>query len=189
MDGIRLSRNFNFVRAFQTKLGNLNQGSGNKFPATSPISLHKDNMKQLKTEQFVAAPKPEGIRYLLYVDPDGRMFLEQDKTQHVFIVDPDRAPQAIPRDTILDGIVVKKIVRAGEAASNSNSADVEGKVTFVIMDATRVNGVDLIPMTILDRISFVMVNLNMRKLLFFYLSLISFFYRMKLCATKAQILR
>lgn len=154
VDGISLVQNLEFVRDVQIRLGSFNQGSCNRFPVNDPIYLNKTNMKKLKTAGPVAvAPKPLGVRYLLYVDPEGRMFLE-NKTQHIFIVDQHRAPQQIPRDSVFDGIIVKKITRGGaadEVASNNTAGD--GKLTFVVMDATRINGMDLTRKSILERIS------------------------------------
>ena len=83
------------------------------------------------------------------------MYMENE-TQHIFVVDPDFAPRLIPKDTVLDGIVVRKIVRDG--AAQSRSAEAKGKLSFVIMDATRVNGLDLTQKNIKDRISVVQVD-------------------------------
>ncbi len=156
--GISLVKNFTFVRDVQIRLGAFNHGPGNRFPVNWPVSLNKKTMIHLKNAgPVVVAPKPLGIRYLLYVDPKGKMFMENN-SQHVFSVDSDRAPRLIPKDTILDGIMVKKIVRNG-AAQNHNQ-ETNGELSFVIMDATRVNGVDLTQNNIQDRISVVQVYRN-----------------------------
>jgi len=150
---ISLCQNVNFVRDIQIRLGVFNEGSRQEFPVNWPISLNRNNLHKLKTDgPFVVAPKPVGIRYLLYVDSDGMMFM-QNNTQHVFKIDPDLAPKVIPKDTILDGIVVKKLVRGKSSNRNGDGT----KLNFVIMDATRVDGVQLTQKSILDRISAVQV--------------------------------
>ena len=136
----------------QIRLAVFNEGPREQFPVNWPISLNRNNINQLKTDgPFVVAPKPLGIRYLLYVDSDGVMFM-QNNTRHIFKVDQDLAPQFIPNDTILDGIVVKKLVR-GEGSNDEG----DGKLSFVIMDATRFDGEQLTQKSILERISAVQV--------------------------------
>ena len=151
VDGITLVQQSNYVRELQIRLGDFNRGPRNRFPGNTAILLNKTTMSKLKQAgPVVMAPKPLGIRYLLYVDPIGKMYMENE-TQHIFIVDQDRAPKPIPKDTVLDGIVVRKIVRDGAAQNNNEVA--YGKLTFVIMDATRINGVDLTEKNIQERIS------------------------------------
>ena len=154
VEGISLCQNVNFVRDIQIRLGVFNEGSRQEFPVNWPISLNRNNLHKLKTDgPFVVAPKPVGIRYLLYVDSDGMMFM-QNNTQHVFKIDQGLiAPKLIPKDTILDGIVVKKLVRGKSSNRNGDGT----KLNFVIMDATRVDGVQLTQKTILERISAVQV--------------------------------
>ena len=136
----------------QIRLAVFNEGPREQFPVNWPVSLNRDNINQLETDgPFVVAPKPLGIRYLLYVDSDGVMFM-QNNTQHIFKVDQDLAPRLIPNDTILDGIVVKKLVR-GESSNDEGN----GKLSFVIMDATRFDGEQLTQKSILERISAVQV--------------------------------
>ncbi len=77
----------------------------------------------------------------------------QNGTQNMFKLTQSNCFQLIPAGTVLDGIVVRKIVR-GKTARNRN---ILGKPTFVIMDATRVNGKDVTRKSILDRISIVQV--------------------------------
>ena len=157
IDGVSLVQNFNFVRDLQIRLGDFNQGPRNRFPVNQPIFLNVTNIKKLKAAgPVVVAPKPQGLRYLLYVDPKGNMYMENE-SQHLFVVDPDFAPQLIPKDTVLDGIVVRKIVRDG-AAQIDNNQEAKGGLSFFVMDATRVNGVDLTEKNIQERISVVQVE-------------------------------
>ena len=87
-----------------------------------------------KKKPHVVAPKPLGVRYWLYVDPQGSTFMQSSR-KHAFQLNLKRAPQLIPNDTILDGIVVRKLVRDG-IDPNSNQ-EAKGRLTFVIMDAIR----------------------------------------------------
>ena len=77
----------------------------------------------------------------------------QNGTQNMFKLTQSNGFQLIPAGTVLDGIVVRKIVRR-KTAQNRNQLE---KPTFVIMDATRVNGKDVTRKSILDRISIVQV--------------------------------
>lgn len=152
IDGISLLENSEFVKELQVKLTHFNHSSFNFFPANWPVTLDLSNIKRLTTEPFVMAPKPAGIRYLLYVDHEGEIFM-QNITQHIFKVARDCAPQMTTSDTILDGIVVRK--------RQSNNQEIKGNSTFVIMDATRVNGVDLTGKSIQERIAAVKVDIKL----------------------------
>ena len=63
----------------------------------------------------------------------------------------DGTPRLTPKDTVLDGVVTRKIVRDG-AIQKGN------KLTFVIMDSTRVKGINLTDKGIQERISTVQVR-------------------------------
>ena len=92
----------------------------------------------------------QAFGYMLLISPDE----QKNNTQHVFKIDQGLiAPKLIPKDTILDGIVVKKLVRGKSSNRNGDGT----KLNFVIMDATRVDGVRLTQKSILDRISAVQV--------------------------------
>ncbi len=113
-----------------------------------PLSI--ENIDELKAEPYVVSPKPEGVRCLLYIDAKGEMFL-QNKKLNIFQLDRNRAPQLMPVDTVLDGIVVRKILR------DENNREAAGKLTFLIIDAIRCKGVDLTQQNIQERISKVQV--------------------------------
>lgn len=147
------------VKELQVKLGRFAHGPKNFFPANWPVSLSMDNIRHLEMEPYVVTPKPVGVRYLLYIDSEGSMFME-NMTQHIFKLDEDRAPQLTTKDTVLDGLVMRKIRPDGLTNSEAND-EIEvakGKLTFVIMDATRCSGVDLTRRNIQERISFVRVS-------------------------------
>jgi len=124
------------------------------FPTNTSFYLATGDIQHFKKKPYLVSPRPQGDRYLLYTDGHGRMFLE-DRVQRILKVDQDRTPQ-IPKNTVLIGIVTRKIIR-NENAQNSNSEANDGKLTFVIMDATRVNGVDLTQKNVTERISTIQV--------------------------------
>lgn len=160
VDGVSLVPDYDLVRELQVKLGRFARGPLDFFPANWPFSLGMNNIQQLETEPYVASPKPVGVRYLLYIDSEGNMFME-NMTQHVFKLDDDRAPHLTVKDTVLDGLVVRKVHHDGSPSAETDE-ETKGKLTFVIMDATRCSGVDLTRRNILERISFVQVQIFFR---------------------------
>ncbi len=74
----------------------------------------------------------------------------ENRAQYIFKVAKDGAPRLIPKDTVLDGVVTRKTVRDG--------AIQKGKLTFVIMDSTRVKGINLTDKGIQERIATVQVR-------------------------------
>ncbi len=118
----------------------------------SPARMNEVTINKLKKKAYVVAPKPLGIHYLLYVDPQGGMFLQRS-LKRIFKVDRNCTPQLIPNDTILEGVIVRKIDR-DETTQNSN-----GRLTFVITYAFRCQGEDLLAEpSIQERISTIMVH-------------------------------
>lgn len=159
MNGVSLLTDYDLVKELQVKLGRFAHGPEDFFPVNWPVSLSVENIKNLEVVPYVVTPKPVGVRFLLYIDSEGSMFME-NMTQHIFKLDEDRAPQLTVKDTVLDGLVVRKIRPNGLGSFEANE-DVEvaeGKLTFVIMDATRCSGVDLTGRNIQERISFIHVS-------------------------------
>jgi len=114
---------------------------------------NKKKIKELKKKPYVVAPKPLGVRHLLYANPQSRMFM-QNGGKKIFELDPNCVPQLIPADTILDGVVVRKlIVRDG-------NQEAKGRLTFVIMNAYRCNEENLKKKSMLERISIVQVHIQ-----------------------------
>lgn len=137
VEGFRLLHSIqdkNVIHDVKVKLGVSNHSPGLFFPGNRTVPFDMRYKINLQMEAHVIVPKPLGKRYLLFAHPDGKMYFENEKGE-IFVLDQDRTPQLISINTVLDGIVVRKIVRDGTAT--------EGKLTFVIMDATCVNGVDL----------------------------------------------
>jgi len=103
---------------------------------------------------YVVSPKPLGTRCLLWANLNGQIFLENEDTQ-LFKIDEALTGQLmIRKDTILDCVAVRKIVRDGTAQSNEEA---NGMLTFVIMDAIRVYGRHVKDKTLQERISIVQV--------------------------------
>jgi len=119
-------------------------------PVNWPFRLNSSNKVELKKELYLVAPKPKGVRCLFYVDPMGNMFLENNTHErHIFKLNYDCAPQLIPNDTVLDGIIVRK--------NNNRDGEAKGELTFFIMDAIRCFGEDLTQKRIQERIHAVQV--------------------------------
>ena len=152
--GISLERDSNLAAQVKNELDRINhppQGFQG-FPVTCTPQLSGSDIQKLKERPYLVTPKPEGVHYLLYINKYGRMFLE-NRANHIFKVDHYCAPQLIPKNTVLDGIVTRKIIR-DEAIQNNN----KGKLTFLVMDATRCSGIDLTQENIQQRISTIQVN-------------------------------
>lgn len=141
IEGVCLVTDFEETRSLQTLIGKLIGGPTDFFAGMWPVNLFKENVDRLKNEPYVVSVKPVGQRLLLYIDPSGKIYLEND-SQHIFQVNDDRSLELVP-DTILDGIM--------------NPSSSGGKFTFFIQDAMRCNGTDLTKRGIVERMDFVKV--------------------------------
>ena len=153
VNGIQLVTDYKRVREMQVLLGRYAKGPLNVFPVMSGISLPMKKLSMLETEPFIVSPKPTGRRCLMYVNASGQIFLE-NMTQHIFLVDNMKMVNCDGQpitDTVLDGIMTREKTDANGCTTN------KGKLTFVIMDAIRCNGVSLIDLNILQRIARVKV--------------------------------
>lgn len=156
VDGIHLLTDFDKCTEIHIRLGNYAKGPTYFFPVMWPATLSTNNLVCLESEPYVVAPKPSGPRFLLYVDESGTIYLE-NMTQHVFRVDDSRNIKISSFDgrpiidTVLDGIISKEKKRDGVDTD-------EGRLTFVIQDAIRCGGTDLVSKNILQRIAFVQVG-------------------------------
>ncbi len=82
----------------------------------------------------------------------------EDESQCFFKLDEKRTSHQIPFDTILDGVVARKVVRDGGAQSCNGEA--RGQLAFFIMDTTCVKEHELTQRPSLEyRISFVKVKI------------------------------
>jgi len=114
--------------------------------------IHQELANPFNTYAF--APKPLGTRYLLYSDKRGNMFMENE-AQQIFELNEDRAPKLIPEKTVLDGILTRKCARGGNERSNNGEA--QGRLTFVIMDATLVRESEVFRFELEERMQHVKV--------------------------------
>ena len=126
--------------------GRLGAYVNRQFPANWPTYLSHDNVSQLESQRYIIILKPNGWRYLLYVDADGRVFFE-NRLQHFFLMDPGHAVKLMS----LDGRVLTDTVLDGSLVWERHG----GRLTFVIQDAIRVDGVDLTGLGIVERIAYV----------------------------------
>ena len=153
VDGINIVTDFDLVKEMQAKMKNFTNWRKDFFPVNWPFSLNKN----------IVAPKPEGTRYLLYVDSYGDIYLE-NQTQNFFRVSQDREIQLLLPDTVLDGYFVHPIAAVSDDEAEEEAAahpgENQGRLTFLIQDATRCNGVDLSGLGIVKRIAFIKVHYN-----------------------------
>jgi hypothetical protein len=151
VDGVFVLMDQDFAEEIRNRLGNFAHGPRNFFPANWPVSLGKHNINVL-SENYVVRAKPQGPRYLLYIDEDGDIYMENN-AQQIFRIDEEfviRFPSTIGgyvKDTVLDGILAE--------LKDFNEADEKKRFVFIIHDATRVNGVDITRKGILERMTFV----------------------------------
>ena len=159
VDGITVVTDLDLVKEMQHKLGRFADGPTDFFPAAWAVSLNQKNFDLLSFAPYVVTPKPDGTRYLLYVDSVGDVYLE-NQTQNFFKMSENRTVQLLSsdrrvlKDTILDGYFVRRICSTG-----SEGPDQLGRLTFIIQDAIRCNGTDLTKRGILQRIDTIEVIL------------------------------
>ncbi|XP_046655756.1 mRNA-capping enzyme-like isoform X2 [Daphnia pulicaria] len=157
VEGVRLVTDFDLVRQLHVRLGEFAKGPTDFFPALWPVTLSNENIHFLASESYDVVPRANGTRYLLYVDLAGQIYLE-NMSQHIFRLDDDRSFQIISSDgrpvtdTVLDGIITQE-----KCTDN-------GKLTFLIHDAFRCNGVDLVDLNIRARINVIQEEIMKQRL-------------------------
>ena len=171
VDGISLVEDSDFVKQIRGKLGHYTHGPVDWFPVNWAVSLNQSNINRLASTPYVVAAKPHHTRrYLLYIDSDGEIFME-NQTQNIFHVHSNRSIQfpssdgRYIKDTVLDGYFVHPV---------------DGRLTFVVKDAIRCNGVDLTDRGIIQRMAFIKVFIL--HLIYFLINLygiVLFFIRRK----------
>nr|CAH0099926.1 unnamed protein product [Daphnia galeata] len=111
-------------------------------------------------EPYDVVPRAYGTCYFLYVDSAGQIYLE-NMSQHIFRVDDDHSINMVSSngrpitDTVLDGVFTRAKC-PGRGSSDEDSEygnDNNGRLTFLIHDAIRCNGVDLTDLNIRSRMN------------------------------------
>ena len=159
VDGINIVTDSDFVDQMRIKLGTLSKGSTEFFPVNWAFHLNQKNRKCLTEATYVVTPTPRGTRYLLYVESDRKIYLE-NQGQNFFRVSRDRTVQFLSPDTLLDGYFVRPISESDAVAVVQPKENLKGPLTFVIQDAIRCDGTELTGRGIVDRIAFTEVVSN-----------------------------
>jgi len=163
---------FDLVRQLHVRLGEFAKGPTDFFPALWPVTLSNENLSFLASEPYDVVPRAYGTRYLLYVDSAGQIYLE-NMSQHIFRVDDDHSINMVSSkgqpitDTVLDGVFTREKCagRGKNLGKNSDEGgeyenENKGRLTFLIHDAIRCNGVDLTDLNIRSRMNVIQVKLE-----------------------------
>jgi hypothetical protein len=166
--GVHLLTDFDLVRQLHVRLGEFAKGPTDFFPALWPVTLSNENLNFLASEPYDVVPRAYGTRYLLYVDSAGQIYLE-NMSQHIFRVDDDHSINMVSSngqpitDTVLDGVFTReKCAGRGKNSDEGGKYENEnkGRLTFLIHDTIRCNGVDLTDLNIRSRMNVIQVKLE-----------------------------
>jgi len=102
-----------------------------RFPGPQPVSIERRHFCLLKRQPYLVSEKTDGVRHLLVSTPDGLAAL----VNRAFLVEPVKI--RVPKDTLLDGELVKTRT---------------GKMLFVVYDAVRVKGENLMHAPLTERL-------------------------------------
>ena len=102
-----------------------------RFPGPQPVSIERRHFCLLKRQPYLVSEKTDGVRHLLVSTVEGLVAL----VNRAFLVEPVKI--RVPKDTLLDGELVK--TRAG-------------KMLFVVYDAVRVKGENLMQAPLTERL-------------------------------------
>jgi len=102
-----------------------------RFPGPQPVSIERRHFCLLKRQPYLVSEKTDGVRHLLVSTPDGLTAL----VNRAFLVEPVKI--RVPKDTLLDGELVKTRT---------------GKMLFVVYDAVRVKGENLMHAPLTERL-------------------------------------
>ena len=102
-----------------------------RFPGPQPVSIERRHFRLLKRQPYLVSEKTDGVRHLLVSTPDGLAAL----VNRAFLVEPVKI--RVPKDTLLDGELVKTRT---------------GKMLFVVYDAVRVKGENLMHAPLTERL-------------------------------------
>ena len=102
-----------------------------RFPGPQPVSIERRHFCLLRRQPYLVSEKTDGVRHLLVSTTEGLVAL----VNRAFLVEPVKI--RVPKDTLLDGELVK--TRAG-------------KMLFVVYDAVRVKGENLMRAPLTERL-------------------------------------
>jgi hypothetical protein len=164
VEGVHLVTDLNLVRQLHFRLGEFAKGPTDFFPALWPVTLSNENIHFLASDPYDVVPRANGTRYLLYVDSASQIYLE-NMSQHIFRVDSEHnikmfSSNGLPiTETVLDGVFTRekctgRVNSDGVSDENENT----GRLTFLIHDAIRCNGVKLTEFNVRKRINIVQVS-------------------------------
>ena len=102
-----------------------------RFPGPQPVSIERRHFCLLRRQPYLVSEKTDGVRHLLVSTTEGLVAL----VNRAFLVEPVKI--RVPKDTLLDGELVK--TRAG-------------KMLFVVYDAVRVKGENLMHAPLTERL-------------------------------------
>ena len=102
-----------------------------RFPGPQPVSIERRHFCLLKRQPYLVSEKTDGVRHLLVSTVEGLVAI----VNRAFLVEPVKI--RVPKDTLLDGELVK--TRAG-------------KMLFVVYDAVRVKGENLMHAPLTERL-------------------------------------
>ena len=102
-----------------------------RFPGPQPVTIERRHFCLLRRQPYLVSEKTDGVRHLLVSTMEGLVAI----VNRAFLVEPVKI--RVPKDTLLDGELVK--TRAG-------------KMLFVVYDAVRVKGENLMHAPLTERL-------------------------------------
>jgi hypothetical protein len=102
-----------------------------RFPGPQPVSIERRHFCLLRRQPYLVSEKTDGVRHLLVSTTEGLVAL----VNRAFLVEPVKI--RVPKDTLLDGELVKTRT---------------GKMLFVVYDAVRVKGENLMRAPLTERL-------------------------------------
>jgi hypothetical protein len=106
-----------------------------RFPGPQPVSIERRHFTWLKRQPYVVCEKTDGVRHLLVCPPGSK---ESHLVNRCFAVWARVNLAGFPKDTVLDGELV---------------TTKDGRCIFVIHDAVRVKGEDLMAVPLTQRLA------------------------------------
>jgi len=127
------------------------------FPVSWSNNMTDKNVEKLKQRPHVVGVVPKGIKYILYIDRFGDIYL-QNHYREMFRVDDDRKVQfpgqdgRLLKDSLFDGVLTELV------PMEDSEQKPKKRLVFVILDVTKCNGVDISRRGIIDRMTYLESN-------------------------------